>query len=418
MPTQTPTAPVADDKAAVAPVVPITDKADKAAAKPARTPRKRAAKKVTPPAGISFVAVRDELSVALATVRRAVGSGGTIPALACVRLVVAGDVLSLTCTDLDVSIATSIKVEDGADGATLVSARTLADTVRVSPAENVWLALAPDDQVIVRSGKFIAKMGRLDAANFPPTDAPAVDAVTVPSSDLLAGIQRVAYAASTDDGVPLICAVSFQGQRMVATDKFRLATQEVDFSLPGDPLVPARALVMVGALCSAALSGGVETTDVQADANHAAFTFGDTTLTSRTIIGSFPDWQQLVPGSGEPFGTVTLKREALIEALKRMRSVTDKAMLPKVTIAVLPSGQVHFSAVDEAERADDTIDGAVVGGEEKVQTTSFNPLFLLGALQSNTTALEVTLGLRGTKVCPLTAAGEPKWLCLLMPVRV
>jgi DNA polymerase-3 subunit beta len=102
---------------------------------------------------VKFRCERDVLADALATAGRAATSRtGTLPVLSGVRLEVKGDELSVTGTDLELSIRLSITVGGERDGAVVVPARLIADIVRSLPAGAVELDLG-DDELSVSAGR-------------------------------------------------------------------------------------------------------------------------------------------------------------------------------------------------------------------------------------------------------------------------
>ena len=83
---------------------------------------------------MKFRCERDVLADALATAGRAATSRtGTLPVLSGVRLEVTGDELSVTGTDLELSIRLTVAVGGERDGAVVVPARLIADIVRALP---------------------------------------------------------------------------------------------------------------------------------------------------------------------------------------------------------------------------------------------------------------------------------------------
>jgi DNA polymerase-3 subunit beta len=84
---------------------------------------------------VKFQCERDVLAEALGTAgRAATGRTGALPVLSGVKLDLKGDELTVTGTDLDLSIQITEPVQGTADGRTVVNARLSSEIVRASRA--------------------------------------------------------------------------------------------------------------------------------------------------------------------------------------------------------------------------------------------------------------------------------------------
>ncbi len=84
---------------------------------------------------MKFRCEREILADALATAGRAATSRtGTLPVLSGVRLDVAGDQLTVTGTDLELTIRLTVPVGGERDGSVVVPARLVADIVKALPS--------------------------------------------------------------------------------------------------------------------------------------------------------------------------------------------------------------------------------------------------------------------------------------------
>ena len=203
---------------------------------------------------MKFRCEREVLGEALATAGRAATSRtGTLPVLSGLRLEVHGDELSVTGTDLELSIRLSIPVGGERDGAVVVPARLVADIVRSLPPGAVEVALTDDgggEEVAISAGRSRFAIRPLGLDDYPVTAEPASEAVTLSSADVADALRQVVRAASTDDARAVLTGVLLTsedgGVRMVATDSYRLAVRDLpDSKMLGEGqkvLVPSRAL--------------------------------------------------------------------------------------------------------------------------------------------------------------------------------
>ena len=278
---------------------------------------------------MKFRCEREVLADALATAGRAATSRtGTLPVLSGLRLEVTGDELSVTGTDLELSIRLTVAVGGERDGAVVVPARLVADIVRSLPAGAVEVELtrADDDTVSISAGRSQFSIRPLGLDDYPMQVEPAAEAVTLSSSSVAEALRQVVRAASTDDAravlTGVLIAAEDDGVRMVATDSYRLAVRDLPDNemLAGGQkvLVPSRALNELQRVL-----GRSDELTVRLGARDAVFEAGGTRLTTRLIEGEYPNYRNLLPSSYP--NMLTVGREALLEALRRVKILAQDA---------------------------------------------------------------------------------------------
>ena len=183
---------------------------------------------------VKFRCERDVLAEALATAgRAATGRTGTLPVLSGLRLELAGDTLTVTGTDLELTIQLEVPVGGERDGGVVLPARLVGRHRRVRSAGKVEVRRRRrrrHDQrrpVAVRRASVVAR--RLPAQH--RARRRARSRCRAPSVG--EALRQVVRAASTDEARPILTGVLLaaedDGLRMVATDSYRLAVRD----LPG-----------------------------------------------------------------------------------------------------------------------------------------------------------------------------------------
>ena len=275
---------------------------------------------------MKFRCEREVLADALSAAGRAATSRtGTLPVLSGLRLEVIGDQLSVTGTDLELSIRLTVTVGGERDGAVVVPARLVADIVRSLPAGAVEVALG-DDEVSISAGRSQFLIRPLGLDDYPVLGEPATEAVTLTSDSVAEALRQVVRAASTDDARAVLTGVLItaeeDGVRMVATDSYRLAVRDLpdsDMLASGQKvLVPSRALNELQRVL-----GHAEQLQVRLGARDAVFEAGGTRLTTRLIEGEYPNYRNLLPSSYP--NTLTVGRDALLESLRRVKILAQDA---------------------------------------------------------------------------------------------
>jgi DNA polymerase-3 subunit beta len=363
---------------------------------------------------VKFRCEREVLADSLATAgRAATGRTGTLPVLSGLRLELAGDRLTVTGTDLDLTIQLDISVGGEVDGGVVMPARLSADIVRSLPSGKVEVAVG-DDDVKITGGRSQFSVRPLSLDDYPRLAAPASSAVTLNAAAFGEALRQVVRAASTDEARPILTGVLLaaenDGLRLVATDSYRLAVRD----LPGvsvlgadqKVLVPGRALNELQRL----LGGGGEVVLRLGDRD-ATFEVGTTRLTTRLIEGEFPNYRQLIPASHP--NMLTVEREPLLEAIRRVKILARDAT--PVRLQISSDGLQLTAITQDVGNATEELDAVATGSD---LTVAFNPDYLAAGVEA-VDSEQITLStIDGLKPAVVRGVGGDDYLYLLMPVRV
>ena len=363
---------------------------------------------------MKFRCEREILAEALTTAGRAATSRtGTLPVLSGVRLDVGDGELTVTGTDLELTIRLSVPVHSDQDGSAVVPARLVSDIVRALPAGAVEVSLG-DEEMSISAGRSQFSVRPLSLSDYPAQVEPDADAVTLQSSEVADALRQVVRAASTDDAravlTGVLIAADDDGLKMVATDSYRLAVRDLpQSSMLGSGqkvLVPGRALAELQRILSADAE-----LRVRLGAREAVFEVGDTRLTTRLIEGEYPNYRNLLP-SAYP-NLLTVGREALIEALRRVKILAQDSTPVRLTLG---GDTLQLTAItQDVGNAAEEIDAGYDGAE---MTVAFNPDYLASGIDA-IEGDEVTLAtMDPMKPAVLRGVGHDEYLYLLMPVRV
>src|SRR6202142_4342662 len=155
----------------------------------------------------------------------------TIPILSNYLFEASGDKLSLTATDLDLSLRTSCAVKVKKDGACTIPARKLHDYVKLLPDADITIKVLENHWVSIRCGRSNTKMVGMARSNFPSLPvSQTAGVVKIPGPVLRGLIARTGFAISSEEprytlnGPPML--LKPESITMVATDGHRLAHVE------------------------------------------------------------------------------------------------------------------------------------------------------------------------------------------------
>ena len=331
---------------------------------------------------------------------------------------VVGDTLTITGTDLELTIGLSVEVGGERDGAAVVPARLVGDIVKALPAGAVEVDLPEraesDGEMSISAGRSQFSVRPLSLDDYPTQAEPTGEAVTLPAADMAEALRQVVRAASTDDARAVLTGVLLadedDGLRMVATDSYRLAVRDLPKSSMLETgkrvLIPGRALSELQRLMSNETS-----LTVRLGEREATFEAGSTRLSTRLIEGEFPNYRNLLPTSYP--NLLTISKPAMIEAIRRVKILAQDSTPVRMTLG---GDTVQLTAItQDVGNAVEEIDASYDGTE---MTVAFNPDYLLAGIDA-IDADDVTLAtMDPMKPAVLRGVGHDDYLYLLMPVRV
>jgi DNA polymerase III subunit beta len=382
---------------------------------------------------MKFRVERDVLADAAAWVVRSLPARPPVPVLGGVLVEAIGgadgDRLVVSGFDYETSARVELDATIGDPGRVLVSGRLLADITKALPSKPVDLVV-DGSRATINCGSSRFSLPTMPVEDYPQLPAMPQLAGTVPADRLAEAVGQVAVAAGRDDTLPMLTGVrlEIEGSRLTlaATDRFRLAVRELDWS-PEDAeqssavLIPARTLAEV-----AKTLGGAGTIALALSAGDGMLgvSGGGRRATTRLLDAEFPRFRQLIPA--EHSSAAVLEVAPLVEAIKRVALVTDR--VAQVRMEFGADGLRLAAGGDDVGSAEEEL-ACEFDGEPLM--IAFNPGYLLdalGALHTERAQLTFTTPNRPALVRPVPAApaGDapapatpvPGYLHLLMPVRL
>ncbi|MEH6567942.1 MAG: DNA polymerase III subunit beta [Halioglobus sp.] len=250
---------------------------------------------------MKFVISRDALLKPLNLVAGVVERRQTLPILANVLVVLEGDRLSLTGTDLEVELVGRVQLGAAGDsGEITVPARKLVDICKSLP-EGCDIELSSEEnKVTVKSGRSRFTLSTLPPREFPNVeDSMGTHQFSLKQGQLKRLIDRTGFAMAQQDVRYYLNGMLWELKsgrlRVVATDGHRLAM----CTLPGKVDVPEDTQVILPRKGVIELSKLLLEDDAEIavviGSNHIRATTTDFTFTSKLVDGKFPDYQRVLP---------------------------------------------------------------------------------------------------------------------------
>tara|TARA_B100000700_G_scaffold310974_1_gene392185 strand:+ start:348 stop:1505 length:1158 start_codon:yes stop_codon:yes gene_type:complete len=346
---------------------------------------------------MKLVCSQAELNSALQLVTRAVASRPTHPVLANVLLTAdsVNDRLSLTGFDLNLGIQTSFQASVEVSGAITLPARLLGEIVsKLSNNSPITFILDESgEQVELNSLEGSYQMRGLSADDFP--DLPLVEkgnSIKVRSESLLEALRATIFASSSDEAKQLLTGVHLKFNEKsieaAATDGHRLAilnNKNISLDLDEDLseskdtfsiTLPSRSLREIERLLSSLKSN--DSINLFYDRGQVVFLASNQIITSRTLEGNYPNYEQLLPKAFS--NNLKFNRKDLILALERIAVLADQHNNVVKLITEKASEKVKILAdVQDVGSGSETVLATFEGEDFQI---AFNVKYVLDGLKA------------------------------------
>jgi DNA polymerase-3 subunit beta len=346
----------------------------------------------------------------------------TIPILSNYLFEAAGDKLSLTATDLDLSLRTSCVAKVKKEGACTIPARKLHDYVKLLPDADITIKLLENHWVSIRCGRSNTKMVGMARSNFPSLPTfPTAGVVKIPSLVLRSMIAKTGFAIASEESRytlnGALMVLKPESITMVATDGHRLAhIERIGGKFEGvsgemKTLVPKKAMDELKSLLD---STDAEEIEFAKDESTLYFRIGQRLLTSRQLTGQFPNFEAVLPKDNNK--SITVHGEELTASISRVAQFADERS--RAVKMRLEKGELKLSASStETGESEDSLE---IDYNGDVIQIGFNAQYLLDFLKATGNG-DVKLEFKDSQSAGQMrpAEGEEyKYRYIVMPMRI
>lgn len=328
--------------------------------------------------------------------------------------------LTVSASDLETTMRTSLDVEAKEEGKIAIPAKLLLDVLKNLPDQPCTFLV--DDQtfaveIAYDNGK--SKMVGFDGDDFPRT--PALEqssSIRISGGILSNAINKTLFATGVDDLRPVMsgvfCEFSPESITFVATDAHKLvrytrtdsqADGSSSFILPKKPLN----------LLKGNLKGDEEVRLEYNDSN-AVFTFNDTILVCRLIDGKYPNYEAVIPKENP--NVLMIDRLQFLSSIKRVSIFANKTTHQiKLKLA---GAELSLSAedIDFANEANERLTCNYSGEDMEIGFNSRFLMEMLNNIDSTEIRLEMSEPSRAGLLIPADMAEDEDILMLVMPVML
>lgn len=268
---------------------------------------------------MEFTGDRNSLAEAIVHASNGIPVNPFVPVRAGMNVQAAGDTVHFTGSDGDVTFRSfSIcKVDKG--GVVSLPGKLLSEMIKSLPDNDIKFSIPPGKECTITCGGIEFKLQPYKD-DYPEIPDAGIIAGSVLADDFSAAVKAVAPAASKKDSVPALHGLLLDPDHgtltMVATDRYRVASFEMDFgsTIDSQCIIPPWA--------AERFRKGItsNTVDIGWDGNTCTMTSANFTLITRQLVGPYPvDWRKFAMAGHD----AKVSAEGLLAAVRRAQITTE-----------------------------------------------------------------------------------------------
>jgi DNA polymerase-3 subunit beta len=369
-----------------------------------------------------FEVSSSELLKKLQVASGAISSNPVIPILEDYLFELTGNDLTISATNLEVTIISSLSVMGSENGRIAVPARILLDTLKALPDQPVKFKVDPENNsIILNSAYGEYKLTGDSAEDFPETPLEDnVNEIELEVDTLVKAISNTIFATSNDElrlaMTGVLMQMDFNKVIFVSTDAHKLVKYTIgglSSELAESVIIPKKCLMVFR---SAVSNIDDEKASLSFNKKNIFFKAGDTLVISRLIDAKFPDYNAVIPANNDRI--LRLNRQDFQNSLKRIVIYSNKTTNQVVLNLAQDSLTVSAQDLDFSNEATEQISCSY---EAEAMTIGFNAKFLvemLGVIETDEVILELSAPNKAGILLPADEDAQEKLMMLVMPVMM
>ena len=366
---------------------------------------------------VSSVALLKKLQI----VGGVINSSNTIPVLDHFLFELENSSLTITASDLETTMSTTIDVDSESNGKLAIPSKLLLDTLKTFPEQPLTFVILENNIIEINSNHGKYALAYCDGEQFPKTIQLDNPSSTKLSSDvLLKAINNTLFAAGNDDLRPVMSGVFFQlsnnNLTFVATDAHKLvkytrsdfsASETAEFIMPKKPLN----------LLKTILGDKEYEVAVEYNNSNAKFILPETLIICRLIDGNYPNYEAVIPKENP--NVLTIDRIQFLNSVKRVSIFSNKTTHQIRLRAAGAELNISAEDLDFSNKAEERLTCDYQGDDIQIGFNSRFLLEMLNNLESSEIRLEMSLPNRAGILKPTSGNEDGESITMLvMPVML
>jgi len=371
---------------------------------------------------MKFKIVRSNFFKTLSHLQGIVDKKNSLPILSNILIEARDNELTLSSTDMDISIIEKIDCSVSEDGSTTINSQILYDIVRKID-ENCEI------EIISNDGKLLtlrANGSRFSLACLPKEDFPIIDQnnsgvnININSRIIFKLIDKTKFAISNEETRYFLNGLYFNINKeenksivtLVGTDGHRLAKFshyiEENIDEVSGVIIPKKTIYELSKL----LSEKDQSVLISISSNKIIFTIDNIIFISKLIDGSFPDYKRVIPKDNS--NILKVNREILLSAVDRVSTIANEKS-PVIKFKLLQNVLNLNTINNESSTASEDLKINYNGNDIEI---GFNSKYIMDIV-NNLEDEEISINLKdNTSPIIATENSNGNLVYVLMPMRV
>ncbi len=371
---------------------------------------------------MKFIVAKPVIYKCLSHLQSIVNKKNTLPILSNILIEAENNLLTLSSTDMDISIKEAIGCNIVEPGSTTLNAQIMFDIIKKLPDTSEVEFISNDSKILtIRSNVSKFSLSCLPKDEFPIIDTKSDGKkLTIKSQIIFKLIDKTKFAISNEETRYFLNGLYFNISSnensstltFVGTDGHRLATHSHNYDqlineVPG-VIIPKKTINELSKL----LSENLDNIEIEISSNKIIFYIDNLILISKLIDGNFPDYSRVIPKNNNK--ELIVNRLDLLSAVDRVSTIANEKS-PSIKFKLLKN-IINLSTINnENSTATEDIEVKYEGNEIEI---GFNARYIMDILD-NLEGDEIKL-LFNDNSTPIIAKEylSSELIYVLMPMRV
>ncbi len=329
---------------------------------------------------MKIICSKSELFKGVNTVLKAVPTRTTMTILQCILIDASSDRITLTATDMELGIRTTITGTILSPGMIALEAKLFSEIIRRLPESDVTIESNENLNTLITCEKskfhIMGQSGR-EFSELPPVEMknPAV----ISQLSLKDVIRQTIFSVSSSDTLPMMTGELFDMSenffRVVSLDGHRVSIRDLQLKEPCRPVravVPGKTLSEIFKILPGEADRQV---NIFSTSKHILFAFEDTIVVSRLIDGNYYSIETMIPKNWRT--KITINKRDLLECMDRSTLLVSEGDKKPIILNIYDEF-MELKINSQIGSMDEVI---AIDKEGSDLTIGFNPRYLMDTLR-------------------------------------
>jgi len=373
---------------------------------------------------MNFITLKENLKQGLSIVAHLTSKNINLPILNNILIKAKKEGIELVATNLEISVNHFLRGKIDKEGEITVDSKIINEYVSLLPEDKIKVELEKDE-LKISCQNYKTKIKTQSASDFPVLPSLVEDnCYKLNLKDFRECLSEVSFAVSFNENRPELSGILFSFQNnlltLVGTDSYRLSEKNIAFeglNIAEEKriIVPLKTIQelsrILGSFKSEDQISDSQDIKICLTENQIFFSFGSTNLISRIVIGSYPDYKQIIPKNEKT--RIEINRQILIKAIKSA-GLFSKTGINDVSIAFIKNKITVSSSSSQTGENKVSLEAKTSGDDGEI---FINFKYLLDGLNNIKSENIIIKIIDNNYPCIIIPKDVDDFLYLVMPIK-